>query len=163
MFNCSGHAKQPKQSNLMASHRLTQAAGQLGHQQAVYFALSHALYRQQYCVSLSTHYTYRSIYDIPFKLSLVQLQQLPLSWEGFLQDFKVSVEMFARSSRRAFLRSDTNVGHSQSLFSFIPTVSDGVEIRALCGSIKFFHTKLIQHFLFGPCLKTPKIHGQLKH
>lgn len=26
MFNCSGHAKQPKQSNLMASHRLTQAA-----------------------------------------------------------------------------------------------------------------------------------------
>lgn len=95
------------------------------------------------------------------KLSLVQLQQLPLSWEGFLQDFKVSVEMFAHSSRRAFLRSDTNVGHSQSLFQFIPTVSDGVEIRALCRSIKFFHTKLIQHFLFGPCLKSQKSHGQL--
>ncbi len=40
---------------------------------------------------------------------------------------------------------------SQSLHQFIPNMFDGVEFSALCGPVKFFHTKLIQPCLYGPC------------
>jgi len=45
------------------------------------------------------------------------------------------VGFFSNSSSRAFVRS----GMSQ----FIPKVFDGLEVRALCVPVKFFHTKLI--------------------
>ena len=35
-------------------------------------------------------------------------------------------------------------------FKFIPKVFDGVEVRALCKPVKFFHTDLDKPFLFGP-------------
>jgi hypothetical protein len=37
----------------------------------------------------------------------------------------------------------------QSAFQFIPKVFDGVEVRALCRPVKFFHTNLNQSFLYG--------------
>ena len=39
---------------------------------------------------------------------------------------------------------------SQSAFQLIPKVSDGVEVRALCMPVKFFHTDLDKPFLYGP-------------
>ena len=39
---------------------------------------------------------------------------------------------------------------SQSAFQFIPNVFDGVEVRALCRPVKFFHTDLNKPFLYGP-------------
>lgn len=61
----------------------------------------------------------------------------------FLQDFGVCLwGIFAHSSRRAFVMSDTVVGgddlaHCQ--FLFIPKVLCGVEVRALC-----------RPYLYGP-------------
>ena len=39
---------------------------------------------------------------------------------------------------------------SQLEFQFIPKVFDGVEVRALCRLVKFFHTDLDKPFLYGP-------------
>jgi hypothetical protein len=39
---------------------------------------------------------------------------------------------------------------SQSVFQFIPKVLDGVEVRALCRAVKFFHTVLNKPFQYGP-------------
>ena len=39
---------------------------------------------------------------------------------------------------------------SQSAFQFIQKVFDGVEVRALCRPVKFFHTDLNKPFLYGP-------------
>ena len=39
---------------------------------------------------------------------------------------------------------------SQSAFQFILKVFDGVDVRALCGPVKFFHTDLDSPFLYGP-------------
>ena len=39
---------------------------------------------------------------------------------------------------------------SQSAFQFIPNSLDGVEVRALCRPVKFFHTDLDKLFLYGP-------------
>jgi hypothetical protein len=39
---------------------------------------------------------------------------------------------------------------SQSAFQFIPKVFDGVEVRALCRLVKFFHTDLDKPFLYVP-------------
>jgi hypothetical protein len=56
------------------------------------------------------------------------------------------------------MRSGTDVWTirpgSQSGFQFIPKVFDGVEVRALCRPVKFFHTDLDKPFLalyFGDC------------
>ncbi len=53
------------------------------------------------------------------------------------------------------LQGHINVGArrtgSQSPFQFIPKVFDAVEVTALYGPIKFFHTKPIQPCLYGPC------------
>ena len=54
--------------------------------------------------------------------------------------------------------SISEVGHwcrairpgSQSAFQFIPKSFDGVEVRALCRPVKFFHTNLNKPFLYGP-------------
>ena len=35
-------------------------------------------------------------------------------------------------------------------FKFIPKVFDGVDVRALCRPVKFFHTDLNKPFLHGP-------------
>ncbi|KAK6322617.1 hypothetical protein J4Q44_G00074090 [Coregonus suidteri] len=55
---------------------------------------------------------------------------------------------------RALVRSGTDAGairpSSQSAFQFIPKVFDGVEVRALCRPVKFFHTDLDKPFLYGP-------------
>ena len=40
----------------------------------------------------------------------------------------------------------------QSAFQFIPKMFDGVEVRALCRPVKFFHTDLDKFFLYGPRL-----------
>jgi hypothetical protein len=40
---------------------------------------------------------------------------------------------------------------SKSAFQLIPKVYDGVEVRALCRPVKFFHTNLDKPFLYGPC------------
>jgi len=37
----------------------------------------------------------------------------------------------------------------QSAFQFIPKVLDGVEVRALCRQVKFFHTDFDKSFLYG--------------
>ena len=37
-------------------------------------------------------------------------------------------------------------------FQFILKVFSGVEVRALCRPVKFFHTDLNKPFLYGPCL-----------
>ena len=53
--------------------------------------------------------------------------------------------------RRAFVRSVTDVGRlglAQSAFQFIPKVFDGVEVRALCRPVKFFHTDLNKPVLY---------------
>ena len=39
---------------------------------------------------------------------------------------------------------------SQSTFLFIPKVFNGVDVRALCRPVKFFHTDLDKPFLYGP-------------
>jgi hypothetical protein len=39
---------------------------------------------------------------------------------------------------------------SQSVFQFIPKVFDVVEVRAMCRSVKFFHTEFDKPFLYGP-------------
>ena len=44
---------------------------------------------------------------------------------------------------------------SQPAFQFIPKVFDGVEVRALCRPVNFFHTDLDKLFLYGPCF----VHG----
>ncbi|KAK6303711.1 hypothetical protein J4Q44_G00261650 [Coregonus suidteri] len=44
---------------------------------------------------------------------------------------------------------------SQSVLQFIPKVFDGVEVRALCRPVKFFHTDLDKPYLYGPCF----VHG----
>ena len=36
------------------------------------------------------------------------------------------------------------------MFQFIPKVFDGVEVRALCRPLRFFHTDLVKPFLYGP-------------
>ena len=58
------------------------------------------------------------------------------------------------SATRALVRSRTDVGRlrlgSQSPFQFIPKVFDGLEVRALCRPVKFFHTDLNKLFLCGP-------------
>ena len=36
------------------------------------------------------------------------------------------------------------------MLQFIPKVFDGVEVRALCRSVKFFHNNLDKPFLYGP-------------
>ena len=55
------------------------------------------------------------------------------------------------SATRAFVRSGTDVGPgSQTVFQFIPKVFDGVEVKALCRPVKFFHTHLDKPFLYGP-------------
>ena len=59
---------------------------------------------------------------------ILQLQQLLLFWEGSLHILKCV-----------------------SLLKFIPDVLDVVEVRALCGPVKFCHTKLTQPCLYGPC------------
>ena len=41
------------------------------------------------------------------------------------------------------MRSDTDVGRLGLVF-------DGVEVRALCRSIKFFHTDLDKPLIYGP-------------
>jgi hypothetical protein len=51
--------------------------------------------------------------------------------------------------------SISEVGHwcwtgSQSAFQIIPKVFIGVEVRALCRPVKFFHTDLDKPFLYGP-------------
>jgi hypothetical protein len=38
----------------------------------------------------------------------------------------------------------------QAAYKFIPNVFDGVEGRALCRPVKFFHTDLNKLFLYGP-------------
>ena len=51
------------------------------------------------------------------------------------------------------MRSGTVVGlirpGSQSVFQFIPKLVNGVEVRALCRPVKFFHTDLDKPFLYG--------------
>ena len=39
---------------------------------------------------------------------------------------------------------------SQLAFQFLPKVLDGVEVRALCRPVKFFHNDLDKPFLYGP-------------
>ena len=39
---------------------------------------------------------------------------------------------------------------SQSAFQLIPNVFDGVEVRAQCMPVKFFHTNLDKPLPFGP-------------
>ena len=39
---------------------------------------------------------------------------------------------------------------TQSVFQFIPKVFDGVEVKAMCSPVKFFHTDLDKLFLYGP-------------
>lgn len=50
----------------------------------------------------------------------LQPQQFPLFWEGLLQDF------------------------GMCLLEFLPIHPEEHEVRAFCGSVKFFHTKRIQ-------------------
>lgn len=50
----------------------------------------------------------------------LQPQQFPLFWEGLLQDF------------------------GMCLLEFLPIHPEAHEVRAFCGSVKFFHTKHIQ-------------------
>ena len=45
----------------------------------------------------------------------------------------------------------------QSAFQFILKVFDGVEVRALCRPVKFFHTDLYKPFLYGPHF----VHGDI--
>ena len=45
----------------------------------------------------------------------------------------------------------------QSAFQFIQKVFDGVEVRALCRPVKFFHTDLDKPFLHGPHF----VHGEI--
>ena len=46
---------------------------------------------------------------------------------------------------------------SQSAFQFIPKVFNGVEFRALCRPVKFFHTDLDKPLLYGPRF----VHGDI--
>ena len=41
----------------------------------------------------------------------------------------------------------------ESAFQFIPKVFNGVEARALCRPVKFYHTNLEKPFLYGPRLE----------
>jgi hypothetical protein len=49
---------------------------------------------------------------------------------------------------------------SQSAFQFIPKVFDGVEIKALCRPVKFFHTDLNKLFLYGPRFAWERCHAE---
>ncbi|MCI4386200.1 hypothetical protein PGIGA_G00059530 [Pangasianodon gigas] len=88
-----------------------------------------------------------------------------LSFDGVrkcLSDLKKRVEEICEEkfieirpqATRALARSGTDVGMSrrsgvQSVFQFIPKVFSGVEVRALCRTLEFFHSNL----------HTPCLHG----
>ena len=67
----------------------------------------------------------------------LRLQQLPLFWEGF--PLNVGTLLQGHASIQP-----------QSAFQFIPKVFEGVEVRALCRPVKFFHTDLDKPYLYGP-------------
>ncbi len=68
------------------------------------------------------------------------------SFHSSRKDFHVSVEIFAHSSSRAFLRSGTDVGWEGLVCNLYSSSFQSSSMRAL----KFFHTKLIQSCLYGP-------------
>ena len=43
------------------------------------------------------------------------------------------------------------------MFQFIPKVFDGVKVRTLCRTVKFFHTDLNKPFMYGPGF----VHGDI--
>ncbi|MCJ8748244.1 hypothetical protein PDJAM_G00162700, partial [Pangasius djambal] len=68
--------------------------------------------------------------------------------------WRVAVGICVHSATRALVRSGADVGMSrmsgvQSVFQFIPKVFSGVEVRALCRTLEFFHSNL----------HTPCLHG----
>ena len=65
-------------------------------------------------------------------------------------------------------KSISEVGHgcrairpgSQSTFQFMPKVFDGVEVKALCRPVKFFHTDLNKPFPYGPLCARGHCHAE---
>ena len=82
------------------------------------------------------------------------LKQSPLFWEDFPLDVRTLLQGLLLFSHKSI----SEVGHwcwvirpgSQLVFQFIPKVFDGVEVRALCRPVEFFHTELNKPFLYGP-------------
>ena len=113
--------------------------------------------------SLQIHYMTRSTWTpaCPSSLSKIMGNNMelvpPLAFvtastlfrEGFPLDVGTLLRGLASIQPWALVRSGTDVG-SQSAFQFIPKVFDGVEVRALCRPVKFFHTDLNKPFLYGP-------------
>lgn len=80
----------------------------------------------------------------------LQLTQLPLFLGRLSTSFwSLSAAICARLI--AFLRSDVDVGWEGLAGNLLSSLSQrygGVEVRALCGTVKLFHTKIIHPF-FG--------------
>lgn len=65
----------------------------------------------------------------------------------------VFMEIFGQSSKSTFVRSDTDAGREGLAHSLQCKHGKGVllvEVRKLCGSVKFFHTSFTQPCLHGP-------------
>lgn len=63
------------------------------------------------------------------------------------------MEIFGQSSKSTFVRSDTDAGREGLAHSLQCKHGKGVllvEVRKLCGSVKFFHTSITQPCLHGP-------------
>lgn len=64
----------------------------------------------------------------------------------------LAVGICSDSVTRASVKSDTGVGWmpgSQLVFQFIPKVSDEVELKVMCRSVKFFCNKVRKLCLYG--------------
>jgi hypothetical protein len=80
-------------------------------------------------------------------------------WEGFLLDVGTLLRGLPFSHK-----SISEVGHwcwaispgLQSAFQFFPKVLDGVEVRALCRLVKFFHTEA-QYHIECHCINIPSL------
>jgi hypothetical protein len=72
----------------------------------------------------------------------------------------IASTLLGRLSNRCWniASGSSEVGHwcwairpgSQSVFQLISKMFDGVEVRALCRPVKFFHTSVNKPFLYGP-------------
>ncbi len=93
------------------------------------------------CMTLHFKYIYFNVDLVsPLHIAIIASNLLGRLSTRF---WSASVGIFARSFSRAFVRSDL-----QSSFQFIPKVFDEVKGKALSGSVKFIHTKLIHTCLY---------------
>lgn len=88
------------------------------------------------------------------------------------RNWSVAVEIC--SFRHKSIRELTRRPEAQSVLQLIPKMFNGIEVKALCRSLEFFHTNLGKPSLHGPCAqghchagrcfdKVPKFHTKTSY